>query len=192
MISKTRQPKYRADSTAEDTQWNCKLLCTLQNTYQSWSFHLKVEMGINPCNSRQGSVSKLTAFRSRPSFCCIIEEKVGGFLWLDSFRQEHFQLSSTIISRVTKIITAVQLVLVTFSLMPPLQCYGNRSPRNRHCRVPQPLWSAGAEVPVGKHSPPVFWAVRHEVICIFSKQRGRDWEKEENQRNCLTNPNEYL
>lgn len=54
VISKTRQPKYRADSTAEDTHQDCKLLCMLWHTYKSWSLHLKVEMGINPCNSRQG------------------------------------------------------------------------------------------------------------------------------------------
>lgn len=37
-------------------------------------------------------------------------EEVDSFLQLDSFSQKHFQFNSTTASRVTKIITAVQLV----------------------------------------------------------------------------------
>lgn len=33
------------------------------------SFHLTVEMGIYPCSSTQGLISKQAALRSKPSFC---------------------------------------------------------------------------------------------------------------------------
>lgn len=65
-------------------------------------------------------------------------------------------------------------------LVPPQQYYRNKN------RAPQLLWA------VGKSSPPVFRAVRHGVICVFSKQRGQDWEGKEKLRNCLTNPNEHF
>lgn len=105
---------------------------------------------------------------------------------LSSFRQEHFQLSSTIINRVTKIIE-VQLVCCDLVLGAPSAVLWEQeqSPTAAlSCRSR----AACGETPTSKYSE----LSDLESSVYFPGKGVRTRRTKKKQRNCLTNPDEHL